>query len=406
MNILLWCCTMLFYMYQYLLRAAPSAMHHAWVAEFHITATEFASIGAIYLYAYGCLQIPVGWLLDRIGIRRILLASLAMCLSGAFLLAEADSFGMIQLSRLAMGIGSAVPFICAMKIIQDQFAKDRQPFFSGFTLTMGIIGAMCAGLPLQLLVEHAGWRMASKDLAMMGLVIFLLIAFLTRRWQRMSISATPKCFWSQVNGPVILYAIITIGLYAPLSVLVDIWGVPFLSLKYGISREQAASITMLGYLGLAIGSSLLPLLVGSAMALHRVILASLGVVGTLLGMIVLAHVSVFVLPFLFLTLGFFCGSLMLCYPAIGTYTTSSNSGFIFGVANACLMLGEGMLNFCVGLVMDGTAQGSLNLLGEPVYTTSDYQLALAAVLLPVVAASVACVGVLIGKQRKQASLMI
>src|SRR5262245_8251796 len=106
----LWIGTILFYMYQYLLRSEPATMHHSWAEEFHMTATQFASIGAIFLYAYGLLQIPLGWLLDRIGVKRVLLMSVAMCLIGAALLPFAKEFWHVQLSRLCMGIGSATPF--------------------------------------------------------------------------------------------------------------------------------------------------------------------------------------------------------------------------------------------------------------------------------------------------------
>ncbi len=388
---LLWGCTILFYMYQYLLRAEPAAMHHAWVEEFHINATEFASVGVYYLYAYAAMQIPIGWLLDRVGIKRILLVSILVCLVGALLLAFAKVFWMVQLSRIFMGIGSATPFICSMKIIQDTFSARKQPFFCGATLTIGILGAMCAGLPLLLIVEKWGWKISAQALAMIGVVIFAAIALVIRKSPSpTAIQVERESSWKLCfQGSILRYILITIGLYAPLAILVDMWGIPFLTLKYGIVREQAASITMLGYFGLAVGSVVIPLITRSQKSLHRMILGSLIGVGLCLGMIILSFLPLTMLAIVFLVLGFLCGSLMLCYPAIGLYTTPKNSGFLFGFANGFLMLGEGALNFGVGALLDFHGKGIVSGDGTAIYTVLHYQNVLSWIFFPLLTV---CIG--------------
>jgi len=393
-------------MYQYLLRAQPAAMHHSWVEEFHINATEFASVGVLYLYAYAALQIPIGWLLDRAGIKRILLVSILVCLSGAMMLAFAKVFWMIQLSRIFMGIGSATPFICSMKIVQDNFSAQRQPFFCGATLTIGIVGAMCAGLPLLLMVEKWGWKIAAQVLAMIGIAIFAAIALVIRKSlsplnipleKESGNSSWRRCF----QAPVLRYAFITIGLYAPLAILVDMWGIPFLSLKYGILREQAASITMLGYFGLAVGSTIIPIMVRSQKSLHRMILGSLIGVCLCIGTIIIAFLPLTMLAIVFLLLGFLCGSLMLCYPAIGLYTTPKNSGFIFGFANGFLMLGEGALNFGVGALLDLQAGGILSADGTPIYTALQYQSVLTWIFVPLLTLCIGLTAISMRSLRKE-----
>ena len=73
---LAWIAISLFYFYQYILRVSPGVMVVELRQTFKLTAEEFSSLGAIYLYAYSLLQIPLGFILDRMGIRRVIILSI------------------------------------------------------------------------------------------------------------------------------------------------------------------------------------------------------------------------------------------------------------------------------------------------------------------------------------------
>src|SRR5690606_4804212 len=49
-----------------------------------------------------------------------------------------------------------------------------------------------------------------------------------------------------------------VGLYTPLSVLADLWGTAFLMQKFALARADAAQASTMMYLGLALGSLVLP----------------------------------------------------------------------------------------------------------------------------------------------------
>ncbi len=74
--ILGWFLIALFFCYQYLLRVIPGVISDELRHAFYMTAEDFSSLGSYYLYAYSFLQIPIGFIVDRIGIKRSVLFSL------------------------------------------------------------------------------------------------------------------------------------------------------------------------------------------------------------------------------------------------------------------------------------------------------------------------------------------
>src|SRR5690606_23374433 len=114
---------------------------------------------------------------DYIGVRKTVIASIMLCLSGTFLLSFAPTLEVLQISRILVGIGSACAFMCSLKIVVDYLPVGKRGFLMGTTLTLGTLGAIVAGKPLASLADHVGWRPTVSYTALFGLVI-LLIAFL------------------------------------------------------------------------------------------------------------------------------------------------------------------------------------------------------------------------------------
>ncbi|HXW60613.1 MAG TPA: MFS transporter, partial [Myxococcota bacterium] len=134
---LAWSAAALFYFYQYILRVSPGVMVTDLRQEFKMTAEQFSSLGALYLYAYSLLQIPLGIAIDRIGVRRTVLGSIILCIVGALMLGRAETLFMAQASRLLVGAGSASAFMAALKIAADWLSPGQRGFLMGATLTLG-----------------------------------------------------------------------------------------------------------------------------------------------------------------------------------------------------------------------------------------------------------------------------
>src|SRR6185437_3672964 len=102
-----WLVITTFYFYQYILRVAPGIMIHDIRDYFKITAEEFSTLGFFYLLGYSILQIPLGIIVDRVGVKRVALWSVVVCIIGSLLFGITSHFWVAQFARFTIGIGSA-----------------------------------------------------------------------------------------------------------------------------------------------------------------------------------------------------------------------------------------------------------------------------------------------------------
>lgn len=170
-----WFTVALFYLYQYVLRVAPGVLVTDLRATFHLTAEQFSTLGSYYLFAYALIQVPLGIIVDIVGVRKTVLASVILCVAGTLLLAHAQNLFILQISRIFVGLGSACAFMCSLKLVVDCLPVGKRGFLMGITLTLGTLGALVAGKPLALLTDNLGWRSTISYTAYVGILILLII---------------------------------------------------------------------------------------------------------------------------------------------------------------------------------------------------------------------------------------
>ena len=142
-----WFLLALFFGYQYAARSCAGTFGDEIRTAFRIDAAKFADFGAWCMLAYSCLQIPFGIALDRIGIRRIVLISFAVCLAGNYTFTHAQTFETARVGRLLLGIGGVPAYMSAVKFIADEFSITSAGFFIGLTRAVGS-ALVIAGNPL------------------------------------------------------------------------------------------------------------------------------------------------------------------------------------------------------------------------------------------------------------------
>ncbi len=381
--ILAWSAVALFYFYQYILRVAPGIMINEIRQDFALTADQFGTLGSFYLYAYSLLQIPLGIIVDRAGVRRTIIASIILCLAGSTLMAFSHIFTLAQLSRIMIGAGSASAFMCSLKIIADRLPPGSRGFLMGLTLTLGTIGALIAGKPLVYLLDAHGWRstMLYTTIAGACILVFSLI-FLPKKKHPNLNQETLKSIGKNIlsvikNHQVMLYAFLAIGIYTPLSALADLWGTAFLMQKFSLPRAEAAHTTMMLYIGLATGSLLMPWLCEKYNILNLTIqICGVAILALFAFLLYGPAINGFQLIFVLIALGFFCGAEMMCFTGALLYSNPNNSGITIGVVNTLNMLGGAILQQFIGYNLDLQWNGLTDANGIRLYTSHQFIIAL------------------------------
>lgn len=392
---LIWASVALFFFYQYILRVYPSVMVNELRFDFALTAEQFSYFGAFNLYAYSLLQIPVGLLVDKYGVRRMVLASIALCLVATILASLTSNLYFAYLSRIMMGAGSACSFMCTLKSVVDYLPEKGRGVWMGATLTLGVAGALIAGKPLSITMDLVGWRHALLLTTIIGASIFVLVFTVFPR-QKIEQNVSEKTTANDIlcgiqailkTRMVLIYAFLAVGLYTPLSVMADLWGVAYIMSKFGLDRSRAAEVSMMLYIGLCIGSLALPYVAEKYNALNTTIrICIFGILTTLCAILFLPNLGTWEVSLLFLLLGLFCGAEMLCFTGITNYAPPGKIGVTFGITNTANMLGGAIAQQIIGFALDRFLwNGALDAHGHRLYSNSDYTMALSSLAIIIIA---------------------
>lgn len=145
------------------------------------TATVLSQASAIWFLTFALMQLPIGWALDRIGPR--ITASVIFAIggaSGAFLFAAAQAPWHITAAMGLIGIGCSPVLMAAYYLIARHYPGAAFAGPAAIVIGVGSLGNLGAALPMTLLVEAAGWRMALVLIGIAALVIAGLIWLLVK----------------------------------------------------------------------------------------------------------------------------------------------------------------------------------------------------------------------------------
>lgn len=374
-----WSLVALFFFYQYILRVSPGIMVVELKQVFKLTAAEFSSLGSIYLFAYSLLQIPLGFILDRFGVRRVIMMAIAVCMMGTGLFALASSLWMLQLGRFLIGLGSAPAFISALKLVHDHLPLKYRGLLMGVTLATGTFGALLSGKFLVAVLDNQGWQNCLLLCAGMGgLLLLLVFAIIPRNLEKIENNETFLDHFKEGivavfrQRELLLYSIIAIGVYTPLCVLADLWGTAYLMEKCSLARGISAKLSLYLYGGLTLGSLIIPWLSVKWGILKETI--QFCIIGLVLSMATLLYVesfSLWQLGFLLSLIGLFCGAEMICFAGALEHCPLSHSGLALGVVNTLNMLGGALVQQLIGWYLDFQWKGEYGADDARYYGISD-----------------------------------
>jgi predicted MFS family arabinose efflux permease len=137
------------------------------VAELGLAYASLGTLVGAYSVLGLVLTLPAGWLVARLGERRVVLAGLGLMAAGGALLAAAPGFGAALAGRLVSGAGSMLLIVALPTIVAGRFA--------GASLSAAM-GTMLAGYPFGIglgfvaLPLAGSWRAAMAAAAVLALV--------------------------------------------------------------------------------------------------------------------------------------------------------------------------------------------------------------------------------------------
>lgn len=256
-----------FYFYEFFARVAPGVLKSDIRSVTGASEGEFGLAMGMYFLAYAPAQLIVGRMLDRFGTRVVVAPAAIIVALGCLLLASTDSIFLMGVGRLLQGLGSSVGYLGVVYLALVWFPPHRHGIIPGITVAMGTLGGCTAQYPLAIASQEWGWHVPLFLCTAIGVVIAMLLWCLLPRRPEWFIDLMredgyepdlPEPMVSMIfriasNRQLWLISLAAAGLYLPISVIGDLWGVTFLEIETGLATKWASLATTLVFVGFAIG---------------------------------------------------------------------------------------------------------------------------------------------------------
>lgn len=144
-------------------------------AAFDLTGAALGLLVGLYMLPGIVLAIPGGWLGQRFGDKRMVLAGLATMAIGAAVCAWADSWSAMVAGRALSGFGAILLNVLLTKMTADWFDSRDLTFAMGILVTSWPLGIALAMVTLPGITLSAGWEAAFLATAALAALCFVLI---------------------------------------------------------------------------------------------------------------------------------------------------------------------------------------------------------------------------------------
>lgn len=127
-------------------------------ADLALTPEMLGFANACFFIALGLMQVPIGVMFDRIGVRTTYLWLTGAAAAGALVQAWAETGTGLALARLLMGIGSGAGFMSVVILCARWFPPERLASAMSVIFALSQFGVLLAATPLAAATAAYGWR--------------------------------------------------------------------------------------------------------------------------------------------------------------------------------------------------------------------------------------------------------
>jgi MFS family permease len=254
-----WATVAIAYAIAFLQRVSPQTVSLSFMHDFGTDASGVAMLASSYFWGYTLMQIPAGLLVDRYGVKRVVLSSMAASVLGSAGFALAPSLLDVFVARLVVACGDALVFTALLKLVAQSFADERFGIMSGISQVSGYVGGILATTPLAAAISGFGWRACFVFIACVGIanLAFASVALkpaaqarstktfrdvLLASWRALGVIANWGCAMSFASH------------FAVVTTLSGVWGIPMVAHYFNISPSAAGGPLLAFMVGNALGS--------------------------------------------------------------------------------------------------------------------------------------------------------
>ena len=341
-----------------LLRAITATISPELVSEFNLTSGELGLLGGGYFLGFASVQIPLGYLLDSKGPKKIVSYFLSLSIVGLVLFASAQNLTMLLISRVLIGVGVGACLMGPLTAYRIWFQDETQQRANSWMLMVGAIGMLSSSLPVQYLLPLIGWRSIFLNLALLTLICIILIIIFIPKWETKSFKNEQfnENKLSTVWKNSLFKSLIPMGFfsYGGLFAIQTLWAGPWMIKVSGYTPDESAQGLFLIYFSMLISflcwgyfvpkfsknvnDAIRLLRIGAP--LNLIVLALIIYLGPKAGSI---HWALFIISSIFLS---------LTQPAVGMAFSLKNAGKALTSFNLLIFIGAFFIQWIIGIIID------------------------------------------------------
>lgn len=357
--------------------------------ELGINGVVLGNLTSMTFYSYALMQIPVGIMVDTVGVRKICSMGMLVTAIGSVIFGFADSILLAFISRFIIGIGTSVIMVSIMKVQSQWFHAKKFSTLSGITSFCGNVGALLATFPLTYLVLFVGWRSTFLMLGVITIIIAVAIYIIVRDtpeelgFQSIHKSKSNKDLKRGIldvikNKYTWPNFIVIFSLVGSTTAVLGLWGIPYISQVYSITKQEASwylSFISFGFIiGAPIVGKLSDFLGGEIKKILFATTSTFTVVWIYILLIVDGEPPIEQLPVLFFIVGLCVITHILVFTNVKEVNDVNFSGIATAVVNVGEFIGSGLVSLMIGIILEKSWSGQI-IDGVKIYSSKDYKMA-------------------------------
>ena len=343
-----------------LLRAITATLSPVLTSEFNLLAADLGLLAGGYFLGFACMQIPLGYLLDKYGPKKIVTSFLLIGLIGIISFALAKSFSGLLISRILIGVGVSACLMAPLTGYRIWYAENQQQRANSWMLMVASLGFLSSTLPVQLLLPSFGWRWIFGGIALLTFLSILLMLLFIPNWNlnknRVLENSDKTGSLSDVWKNRFFISVIPMGLfnYGGLMAIQTLWAGPWMIRVSGYTPLESATglfwinVTML--ISFFLWGYFLPKINSIGFSATRILKLGLPVgFLVMLTIIILGpkagafHITMFILSSIFLS---------VTQPAVGLSFAGHSAGKALTSFNLLIFAGTFVMQWLMGFVID------------------------------------------------------
>ena len=341
-----------------LLRAITATLSPLLTSEFNLLAGDLGLLAGGYFLGFASMQIPLGYLLDKHGPKKIVSSFLLIAIIGTAAFSLAQNFSGLLISRVLIGIGVSACLMGPLTGYRIWFADEYQQRANSWMLMIASTGFVFSTLPVQILLPIFGWRWIFGVITILIFLVIILTLLFIPSWKKdeQSNKETNTGSLSDVWKNKFFRSTIPLGLfnYGGIMAVQTLWAGPWMIRVAGYDPLQSATglfwinTTML--IAFFVWGYILPKINNLGMDTMKLMKFGLPISYLSLLIIIVSGESAGVTHFIIYI--FTSIVLTLTQPAVAMRFPTSLAGKSLTSFNLLIFLGTFIMQWGIGLIID------------------------------------------------------